>query len=90
MLLSRLVPAASREPLSLPTRIEIRAQSVHLLLPAGLVDDIDGHLADGEALEPDRQDPSQLRLILPIRVKPHGGRTWIVGVADAPRGPTRS
>ena len=38
-------------------------------------------------LAPDRQDPSQLRLVLPLRMQLHGGRTVIVGAADAPARP---
>ena len=32
-------------------------------------------------------DPSQLRLVLPIRMQLHGGRTWIVGGGRAPARP---
>ena len=86
-LLQRLIPAASSDPLDLPSRIEVRAQSVHLLLPAGTVADLRSRLLEGEDLEADRQDPSQLRLILPLRMRLHGGRTWVLGVSDAPARP---
>jgi site-specific DNA recombinase len=82
-LLRRVVPAASTDPLDLPSRVEIRAQSVHLLLPIGLVGDFRDRLLDGEEVEPDRQDSSQLRLILHVRMQLHGGRTWLIGAADA-------
>ena len=86
-LLRRLLPSAASDPLDLLTRVEIHAHAVHLLLPAGLPEGVHRRLLDGEELAPDRQDPSQLRLVLPIRMQLHGGRTMIVGAADAPARP---
>ena len=57
------------------------------MLPAGLPESVHHRLLDGEELAPDRQDPSQLRLVLPLRMQLHGGRTVIVGAADAPARP---
>jgi site-specific DNA recombinase len=86
-LLRRLVPSAASDPLDLLTRVEIHAHAVHLLLPAGLPEGVYHRVLDGETLAPDRQDPSQLRLVLAIRMQLHGGQTVIVGAADAPARP---
>jgi site-specific DNA recombinase len=84
-LLRRLVPSAS-DPLDLLTRVEIHPDALHLLVPAGLPESMH-RLLDGEELARDRGDPSQLRLVLPLRMQLHGGRTVIVGAADAPARP---
>ena len=62
---------------------------MHLLLPAGTAAGLRSRLLDGEDLAADRQDPSQLRLILPLRMQLHGGRTWILGVPTRRPGRTR-
>ena len=62
---------------------------MHLLLPAGLPEGLHRRLLDGEKLAPGRQDLSQLRLVLPIRMQLHGGRTMIVGAARRQPGPIR-
>ena len=67
-LLRRLAPSASPDPLDLLTRVEINVRSVHLLFPLGCLEGMRGRLCDAEELMPDRQDPSQLRLILPVRI----------------------
>ena len=51
--LRRLAPSAASDPLDLPTRVEIHATSVHLLLPAALAEGLRGRLHDGETLAPD-------------------------------------
>ena len=84
--LRRLAPTAS-DPLDLPTRVEIHATSVQLLLPAALAQGLRNRLHGDETLATDPGDATQLRLVLPIRMRPHGGRTWIVGGADAPARP---
>ena len=86
-LLRRLAPSASPDPLDLLTRVEIHARSVHLLIPLGCLEGMRSRLCDAEELMPDRQDPSQLRLILPVRMQKHGGRTSILDVSDAPARP---
>jgi site-specific DNA recombinase len=43
-------------------------------------------LIDSERADVDPADPSQLRLTVPIRMRLHGGRTWIIGgKTSAPR-----
>ena len=80
-------PPPSSDPLDLPTRVEIHATSVQLLLPAALAQGLHNRLHDGETLAADRHDPSRLRLVLPLRMQLHGGRTWIVAAAEAPARP---
>jgi hypothetical protein len=86
-LLRRLLPSAGSDPLDLLARVEIHAHAVHLLLPAGLPEDLHRHLLDGEAFAQDRRDPALLRLVVPLRMQLHGGRTMIIGAADAPARP---
>ena len=86
-LLRRLAPSASPDPLDLLSRVEIHARSVHLLMPLAGSEGMRSRLRDGEQLMPDRQDPSQLRLILPVRMQKHGGRTSILDISDAPGRP---
>ena len=84
--LRRLAPTAT-DPLDLPIRFEIHAVSVQLLLPGPLAHGLQNRIHEDETLAADPGDPTQLRLVLPIRMRPHGGRTWIVGEADAPARP---
>ena len=86
-ILRRLAPSAASDPLDLPTRVEIHATSVQLLLPAALAQGLHHRLHDGEMLAADRDDPSRLRLVLPLRMQLHGGRTWIVTTEEAPARP---
>lgn len=77
----RLAPAISSEPLSLPTRIEVHADSLQLLMPIALLAPMRARLEAGETAAPDAAEPELLRLELPIRMRLRGGRTWIVGGA---------
>ncbi len=61
--LRRLAPTAS-DPLDLPTRVEIHATSVQLLLPAALAHGLRNRLHGDETLATDPGDASQLRLEL--------------------------
>ena len=60
---------------------------MQLLLPAALAQGLRNRLHDGEMLAVDRDDPSQLRLVLPLRMRLHGGRTWIISGGEAPARP---
>jgi hypothetical protein len=86
-LLRRLLPSAASDPLDLLSRIEVHARAMHLLLPARLPEAVHRRLLEDEELAPDRQDPALLRLVVPLRMQLHGGRTTIVGAADAPARP---
>ena len=81
-ILRRLVPAQSEAPLDLLTRVEIREASLELLMPIHLMPVIRDRLAEGEAALPDPADRSTLRLTLPIRMRPRGGRSWVIDGAD--------
>ena len=85
--LRRIAPSAVSDPLDLPSRVEIQATSIELLLPAALGQGMHNRLNDGETLAPEGHDPSRLRLVLPLRMQLHGGRSWIVGAAEAPARP---
>ena len=67
------------DPLSLVTRVEVHAKSLQLLMPVAHLPKVGDRLVDGERADVDPTDPSQLRLIVPIRMRLHGGRTWIIG-----------
>ncbi len=77
----RLAPASGDNPLSLLTRIEVHTDSLQLLMPVGLLAAMRARLQQGETMAPDAADPAQLRLVLPIRMRLRGGRSWIVGGA---------
>ncbi|MBZ0227873.1 MAG: recombinase family protein [Bauldia sp.] len=73
------------DPLSLVTRVEVHAKSLQLLMPVAHMPKVRDRLIDGERADVDPADPSQLRLTIPIRMRLHGGRTWIIGgKASAP------
>jgi hypothetical protein len=78
----RLVPADFAEPLSLPTRIEVHAESLQVLMPIALLTAMRARLEAGETAAPDAAEPGLLRLELPIRMRLRGGRTWIIGGAS--------
>jgi hypothetical protein len=79
--IGRLVPSGIAEPLSLPTRIEVHAASLQLLMPVASLATVRARLEAGESAAPDAADQSLLRLELPIRMRLRGGRTWIIGGA---------
>jgi DNA invertase Pin-like site-specific DNA recombinase len=79
--IKRLVPPGNAEPLLLPTRIEIHAASLQVLMPVALLATMRARLEAGETAAPDAAEPNLLRLELPIRMRLRGGRTWIIGAA---------
>ena len=81
--LRRLLPAAADDPLSRLTRLEVHAHSLQLLMPLSQLPTLRAHLGAHESVAPDATDPAQLRLVLPIRMRLRGGRSWIVGDARA-------
>ncbi|MDT9601076.1 recombinase family protein [Sphingosinicella rhizophila] len=78
---TRLVPSQRSQPLTVPTRIEVHAHSLQLLLPIRLLPEVRASLADDEQVERVDEDPSSLRVIVPIRMKMRGGRAWTTGAA---------
>lgn len=74
----RLLPKASDAPLDRLIRVEIHGHSLQLLLPVRYLAQMRGRVADDEQVEKDAADPSQLRLTLPLRFQPRGGRTTII------------
>ena len=50
-------------------------------MAVGLLAAMRARLQPGEMLTADSADPTQLRLVLPIRMRLRGGRSWIVGGA---------
>jgi site-specific DNA recombinase len=75
----RVLPASSAEPLSLPVRIEVLKNAVHLLMPVEYLASMRDRLEVGETADLDAADPKLLRLVLPMRLRLRGGRCWIVG-----------
>jgi hypothetical protein len=85
--LRRLTASASPDLLDLPSRVEIRAHWVQLLIPAHDRALHRSNLNSGEELGTDPADPTQLRLILPLCMRLHGTRTQVLGSADDPSRP---
>jgi len=81
MVIERVAPANAVEPLSLPTTIEVHADSLQLLMPVALLAAMRSRLEPNETAEPDAADPALLRLTVPVRMRLHGGRSWIIGGA---------
>ena len=67
------------EPLALPVRVEVHAEALQLLLPVTLLATLRARLGPGETAQPDAADTALLRLILPVRMRRRGGRSWILG-----------
>ena len=75
----RIAPAHAAEPLALPVRVEVHAEALQLLLPVMLLATVRTRLEPGETAQPDAADTALLRLILPVRMRRRGGRSWILG-----------
>ena len=75
----RVAPAHAGDPLDLPLRIEVREESLQMLLPMDLLGSVRGHLDTGESAEPEPGDAKVFRLTIPVRLRLRGGRTWIIG-----------
>ena len=75
----RIAPANAAEPLALPVRVEVHAEALQLLLPVTLLATLRTRLEPGEIAQPDAADTALLRLILPVRMRLRGGRSWILG-----------
>jgi DNA invertase Pin-like site-specific DNA recombinase len=80
-LLARLVPGHLKDPLSLPSRIEIHAQAVHLILPKSACPGIQARLTSDERIEEDVTDRKAVRLIAAVRIRNRRGRTEIRSAA---------
>ena len=76
-LITRLVPAYTKPPLSLPTRIEVHAQAIHLTVPKSACTGIQALLSSDERLAEDLTNPNALRLIAAIRIRNRRGRTEV-------------
>ena len=59
-------------------RVEVHAASIEIVLSRVLV----CKSVDASSLAPERDNPDQVRLTLPIRFKLRGGRTWLVLAKD--------
>ena len=81
--------------MTLLKRVEIHADAVHLQISAlamfGAHADVEletaklgGRCAAGERVVVDHSDPAMIRLILPVRLKLRGGRSWIVRPDGSP------
>ena len=64
--------------LQLVTRVEVYANTLHLLLPIDRLPAIKNHLGEGEKVETDLADTGQLRFIVPSNLNRRGGRTVVV------------
>jgi len=79
--LRRVAPASADDPLSALRRIEVHAQSLQLLCSVSLLASMRARLEPNETAEPDAADPALLRLTVPVRMRLHGGRTWLISGA---------
>jgi hypothetical protein len=79
----RVATSQVSDPLHLPTRIEIHSRSLQLLLPVQYLPTAKSRIQEGETVERDPIDRTQLRLTLPIRAVLRGGRTMLIE-AEAP------
>ena len=75
----RIAPASAADPLALPVRVEVHTESLQLLMPVTLLATLRSRLVSGETAEPDAADGALLRLIVPVRMRLRGGRSWILG-----------
>ena len=75
----RIAPASAADPLALPVRVEVHAESLQILMPVTLLATLRSRLAPGETAEPDAADGALLRLILAGAHALRGGRSWIIG-----------
>jgi hypothetical protein len=81
-ILRRTVVSKSSNPLDLLTRVEIHADSLQLLMPIHLLPALRNRLRQGERVETDPADASQLRLTVPAWMQLRGGRTTILGASQ--------
>jgi site-specific DNA recombinase len=78
----RVASAGPSDPLSLLTRVEVYPDALHLLMPIDLLPAMRNRIMQDERLDRDLTDPTQLRLMLPVRLQFHGGRTRIISGAE--------
>ena len=77
-IIDRLCPAnASDDPLNRLHRVEVHPTSLQLLLPIALLPAVKSRLGAGEEVAADASLLTCLRLVLPLRMRTRGGRTWI-------------
>jgi hypothetical protein len=81
VIIRRVAPASAADPLAAPTRVEVHAESLQLLMPVTLLASMRSRLERDETVEPDAAEPALLRLTIPIRMRLRGGRRWIIGGA---------
>ena len=65
-----IAPASAADPLALPVRVEVHAESLQLLMPVTLLATLRSRLVPSETAEPDAADPV-IRLIFPVRMCLH-------------------
>ena len=80
-IIRRVAPASAADPLSALTRVEVRAESLQLLMPVVLLASMCSRLEPNETAEPDAAEPALLRLTVPVRMRRRGGRSWLIGGA---------
>lgn len=77
VLIARLIPTRAREPLAVPSRIEVHCSAIQLVLPRSVCTGIQARLTADERIEPDLTDPNALRLIASVRIRNRRGRTEV-------------
>ncbi|WP_417492622.1 recombinase family protein [Maricaulis sp.] len=84
---NRLTGEEHPTPLALIRRVEVHADHVRIRLPANRLTSVRERLAEGETVSRVEGDRTCRQLIIPMRLKPQSGRSWIEPVSDSPRQP---
>ena len=82
--------AQANDPHAPVIRIEVNATGVALRLPVPRLARLRPCLGSGEGADPDPEDPAQLWLTLPLRMRVCGGRTEVVGATGPQRRPDKT
>ena len=77
VLIARLVPGRSSNPLAFPKRIEVHAKAIHLTFVKSACSGIQARLTSDEHIEDDVTDPSALRVVAEVRIRNRRGRTEV-------------
>lgn len=76
-LIERLVPLSTGKALTLPHRIDVHRDAVHVILPREECGGIEGRISEHETIVNDAQEPAKLRVISSLRIRNRRGRIEI-------------
>lgn len=84
-IIRKSLPSEDSDPLRLLKRVEVHSTSLQLLMPRKHLPALRTRLDASHDVEIDPADAARLRLIVPIRMRLRGGRTWIQSSASPTR-----